>query len=61
MIDKVALSPRDDKRVILPNGINTLPIGHWRTRHPSLYNMNINTQKLAEKGSLLNLTHNALG
>lgn len=29
-ITKVALSPHDDKRIILEDGIETLPIGHWR-------------------------------
>ena len=27
---KVALSPLDDKRIILENGIDTLALGHWR-------------------------------
>ena len=27
---KVALNPRDDKRIILENGIDTLALGHWR-------------------------------
>ena len=29
-----ALCPKDDKRVILEDGIHTLPIGHWRTAKP---------------------------
>ena len=29
---KVALSPDDDKRIILEDGIQTLAIGHWRLR-----------------------------
>ena len=31
-INKTALSADDDKRVVLPDGIHTLAIGHWRTR-----------------------------
>ncbi len=31
-INKTALSADDDKRVILPDGIDTLAIGHWRTQ-----------------------------
>ena len=27
---KLALNPRDDKRVVLENGIDTLALGHWR-------------------------------
>ena len=54
-ISKTALSPKDDKRVILPDGIRTLPIGHWRTKHKNLHDIQINTKKLAQKGSLMNL------
>ena len=59
-ITKVALSPHDDKGVILPNGIRTLPIGHWRTKHPALYDLDVNVKKLFEKGSLMNLAYNAI-
>ena len=31
-INKTALSADDDKRVVLPDGINTLAIGHWRAQ-----------------------------
>ena len=54
-IKKVALSPKDDKRVILSDGIRTLPIGHWRTKHKGLENIQLNLKKLAQKGSLMNL------
>ena len=27
---KVALSPDDDKRIVMADGIQTLAIGHWR-------------------------------
>ena len=29
---KIALNPRDDKRVVLENGIDTLALGHWREK-----------------------------
>jgi len=32
-VNKVALSADDDKRVVLPDGINTLAYGHWRVKH----------------------------
>ena len=59
-ISKVALSPKDDKRIILSDGVRTLPIGHWRTKHKDLEDLKINTKKLAEKGSLMNLALYAL-
>lgn len=59
-IEKVALSPHDDKRVVLPDGIRTLPIGHWRTKHPDLQNFEINTTKLSEKGFLMIFAYNAV-
>lgn len=59
-ITKIALSPYDDKRIVLPDGIRTLPIGHWRTKHPVFYNIDIDTKKLFEKGSLMNLALNAI-
>ena len=31
-ITKIALSANDDKRIILEDGINTLAIGHYKTR-----------------------------
>ena len=59
-ISKTALSPKDDKRVILSDGIRTPPIGHWRTKHKNLEDIEINTKKLAEKGTLMNLAYNAV-
>ena len=53
-INKVALSPKDDKRVVL------LPIGHWRTHHKDLEDIQLNTKKLAQKGSLMNLALKAI-
>ena len=35
-VRKVGLSPYDDKRVVLSDGIRTRPIGHWQTKHPAL-------------------------
>ena len=32
VLNKVALTAEDDKRVILPDGISTLAYGHWRLR-----------------------------
>ena len=54
-INKVALSPKDDKRVILSDGIRTVPVGHWRKKHQDLEDIQLNTKKLAQKGSLMNL------
>ena len=59
-INKVALSPKDDKRVILSDGIRTVPIGHWRTHHKDLEDIQLNTKKLAQKGSLMNLALKAI-
>ena len=59
-IIKVALSPYDDKRVVLEDGIRTLPIGHWRTKHPDLHDIEINTKKLSEKGSLMSFAYNGI-
>ncbi len=30
-VNKMAMSSNDDKRVILPDGIHTLAIGHYKT------------------------------
>ena len=61
-IIKAALSPYDDKRVISPDGIHTLPIGHWKTKHPRLHDVNnFNVKKLFEKGTLTNLAYEAIG
>ena len=54
-INKGALSPKDDKRVILSDGISAVPIGHWRAKHKDLEDIQLNTKKLAQKGSLMNL------
>ena len=59
-IEKVALPPYDDKRVILEDGIRPLPIGHWRTKHPTLHDINIDTRKLNEKGSLMDLAYESI-
>ncbi len=32
-VNKVAMSAYDDKHVVLPDGIHTLAIGHWRKKH----------------------------
>ena len=61
-VTKVALSSNDDKRLIIPNdpGHRTLALGHWRTKHPDLYKAKIKTERLFGKGSLMNLTYNAI-
>ena len=60
-ITKIALSPYDDKRVISPDGIKTLPIDHWKTKHPFLHDVNnMDVKKLFEKVNLMNLAYNAM-
>lgn len=61
-ITKVALTSADNKRVIIPNDPDhrTLAPGHWRAKYPALYNVDINIRKLSERGSLMNLAHNAI-
>ena len=54
-IRKVDLSPYDDKRVVLEDGVRTLPIGHWRTKHPALHNLLV---ALPREGNLANLALN---
>ena len=56
-VQKVALFPYDDKRVVLEDGIRTLPIGHWRTRHPALQDLQVAPPR---EGTLANLALNAL-
>ena len=56
-VRKVALSPYDDKRVVLQDGFRTLPIGHWRTKHPALQDLQVAPPR---KGTLANLAPNAL-
>ena len=48
-INKVALSPKDDKRVILSDGIRMLPIGHWRTKHKDLEDIQLNIKNYQKK------------
>ena len=57
-VTKVALTAADNKRIIIPNnpGHGTLALGHWRAKHPELYR----TERLFEKGSLMNLAYNAI-
>ena len=59
-ISKVALSPKDDKHVILSDGKGTVPHGHWRARHESLEYVQLNLKRLAQKGSLMNLALKAI-
>ena len=61
-VTKVALSTDDNKRIIIPNDPEhrTLAIGHWRTKHPALYKVEINTDELFKKGTLMNLAYNAI-
>ena len=47
-VTKVALSFEDDKRVII-KGHKTLSIGHWRTKHFSLYAADIDTKNYLPK------------
>ena len=61
-VTKVALTSADNKRIIIPNDPEhrTLAPGHWRAKHPDLYNVDINLKKLSEKGSLMGLAYNAI-
>ena len=60
-VRKVALSPYDDKRVILNDGIRTIPVGHCKTKHPYLRDINnVDVSKILEKGTLMNLAFNAI-
>ena len=38
-VNKVALSPDDDKRVVLEAGISTLAIGPWRFKKPKMFSI----------------------
>ena len=58
-LQKVALSPYDDKRVVLKDGVNTLPIGHWKAEHPDLQKLKIKIPK-PKQGSLADLAYKAL-
>ena len=59
-VQKVALSAIDDKRIICEDGVHTLALNHWRSKTPALYGIDLNTQKLFEAGSLMNLAYNVL-
>ena len=59
-MSKVALSPKDDKRVILSDGTHTVPHGHWRAKHEGLEYVQLNLKRLAQKGSLMNLALKAI-
>ena len=60
-VTKVTLSADDNKRII-PNDPEhkSLVIGHWRAKHPALCKVEINTDELFKKGSLMNLAYNAI-
>ena len=58
-VRKVALSPYDDKRVVLNDGLRTSPIGHWRVKHPVLYDRRFEIAP-PRKGTLAYLAYNAL-
>lgn len=61
-VTKVALTATDNKRITIPNDPEhrTFAPGHWRTKHPALYNIKIDTKKLFEKESLMNLAYKAI-
>ena len=62
-VTKVALSANDDKRLPIPNDpkYGTMAIGHWRAKHPAIYDLHLDREKVFKKGSLTNLAYNALG
>ena len=62
-VTKIALSANDDKRLPIPNDpkYGTMAIGHWRAKHPEIYDICLDRKKVFEKGSLTNLAYNALG
>ena len=61
-VTKVALTAAENKRIIIPNDPEhgTLALGHWRAKHLDLYKTKIKTERLFEKGSLMNLAYNAI-
>lgn len=61
-VTKVALTSADNKRIIIPDDPEhrTLAPGHWRAKHPSLHTIDIDMKKVFEKGSLMNLSYNAV-
>ena len=62
-VTKVALSANDDKRLPIPNDpkYGTMAIGHWRAKHPAIYDLHLDREKVFKKGTLMNLAYNALG
>ena len=62
-VTKVALSANDDKRLPIPNDpkYGTMAIGHWRAKHPAIYDLHLDRRKVFEKGTLTSLAYNALG
>ena len=62
-VTKIALSANDDRRLPIPNDpkYGTMAIGHWRAKHPKIYDICLDREKVFEKGSLINLAYNALG
>ena len=61
-VTKVALTVSDNKRIIIPNDPKhgTLALGHWKTKHPDLYKTETRTERLFEKGNLMNLAYKAI-
>ena len=61
-VTKVALTADNNKRIIIPDDPEhrTLALGHWRAKHPALYDFEINTDELFKKGTLMNLTYSAI-
>ena len=59
-ITKIALSANDDKRTITNDGVKTPALGHWREKHPYLYDVNVDKKKLLKKGSLMNMAYNMI-
>ena len=61
-ITKVALSANDDKRIPIPNDskYGTLAIVHWRAKHPTIYDICLDREKIFRSGSLMNLAYNTL-
>ena len=51
-INKVALSPNDDKRIILSDGISTLAHGHYKSRVPGSFKCQYILQGFCDPGTL---------
>ena len=62
-VTKIALSANDDKRLPIPDDpkYGTMAIGHRRAKHPAIYDLHLDREKVFEKGTLTNLAYNALG